>query len=327
MSASKSRHPVLAGLWGCAPLLLAAAMLFWAGNSIMGKAMVGIVPPIALAFWRWTIAFLLITPFAWPHLRREWRVLAKAWPVTAGLSATGVATFGALTYVGVQSTSALNSLLLQAALPPLILLFAWIGLRERASRVQLVGVALSLAGVVEVITRGEPQTILQLKLNHGDVLILVGVVLYALYSLALRFRPKVHPLTLLWGTFLCAMVMLSPFLALEMRAGHVFHPSLAGLGGVAYVAVLPSFLAYLFFNRGVELIGSGRAGQFMHLIPVFGSLLAVLLLGEAFHLFHAIGVVLIAAGILVASIKPRTGAVSAAAAAGSARAPGSAGTP
>jgi len=327
MSASKHRHPVLAALWGCAPLLLAAAMLFWAGNSIMGKAMVGVVPPVALAFWRWTIALVLITPLAWPHLRREWRTLAAGWPVVAALSATGVATFGALTYVGVQSTSALNSLLLQAAIPPLILLFAWIGLRERASRVQLVGVALSLAGVVEVITRGHPGSILQLKLNHGDVLILVGVVLYSIYSLVLRLRPAVHPLSLLWGTFLGAMVILAPFLAAEAHAGQVFRPSLAGLGGVAYVAVLPSFLSYLFFNRGVELIGSGRAGQFMHLIPVFGSVLAVVLLGEAFHPFHAIGVVLIAAGILVASRKPRTGGVSAAAAAAAARAPGSAGTP
>ena len=292
-------------LWHCAPLLLGSAMLFWAGNSIVGRAMVGIVPPVTLAFLRWTFAFLLVTPVAWPHLRREWRAIAARWPVVLALSATGVATFGALTYVGVQSTSALNSLLLQAAIPPLVLLFAWAFLKERASRFQLLGVALSLAGVLVVITQGRPWTMLQLRLNHGDVLILIGVVLYAVYSLLLRFRPKAHPVSLLWATFLGAMLVLSPFVAAEAAGGRLFHPSVPGVLGLAYVAVLPSFLSYLFFNRGVELIGAGRAGQYMHLIPVFGSILAVVLLGEVFHGFHAVGIVLIAAGIGVASWKGR----------------------
>lgn len=300
-----SDRPTVFHPWRCAPLLLAITMLFWAGNSVVGRAMVGIVPPVALAFWRWTLALALVTPLAWPHLKRDHRALRRSWKVVVALSATGVACFGALLYVGVQSTTALNSILLQAAIPPLILLFAWVGLGERTGRWQVLGVVLSLLGVLVIITQGKPWRLLSLRLNQGDLLVLLGVVLYAIYSLILRARPQVHPLSLLWATFLGAMVLLAPFLVWETASGRLFHPSPAGVAGIAYVAVLPSFMSYLFFNRGVELIGAGRAGQYLHLVPVFGSVLAVLLLGEAFHAFHAVGVVLIGAGILVASRSQR----------------------
>jgi drug/metabolite transporter (DMT)-like permease len=280
-------------------------MLFWAGNSIAGRSLAGVVPPMALTFWRWALALLVITPFAWRHVRADAAELKRRWKMVVMLSVTGVGAFGALLYLGLETTTALNSLLMQAAIPPLIMLFALVFLREQTGRGQVFGVILSLAGVLVVITEGQPANLLHLKLNPGDGLILIGVVLYAGYSLLLRFKPAVHPMSLLWATFLAALVMLAPFYAWELAAGRTFELGVPAITGLIYVAAFPSFLAYLFYNRGIELIGSARAGQFLHLMPVFGAVLAVALLGEAFRGYHLIGVILIGAGIAVATFAAR----------------------
>lgn len=291
--------------WRAAPLLLSLAMLFWAGNSIAGRSLAGVAPPMALTFWRWALALLLITPFAWKHVRADAAELKRRWKMVAMLSITGVGAFGALLYLGLETTTALNSLLMQAAIPPLIMLFALIFLREQTGRGQVFGVILSLAGVLVVIAEGRPADLAHLKLNPGDGLILIGVLLYAVYSLLLRFKPAVHPMSLLWATFLAALVMLAPFYAWELAAGRTFELGVPAITGLIYVAAFPSFLAYLFYNRGIELIGSARAGQFLHLMPVFGAVLAVALLREAFRGYHLIGVILIGAGIAVATFTAR----------------------
>ncbi|WP_334161971.1 DMT family transporter [Phenylobacterium sp.] len=285
--------------------MLSAAILFWAGNSIAGRALVGVTPPMALVFWRWVVAFLIVSALAWRGLAEDREELIRRWPTVLALAATGVASFGALLYVGLQNTTALNSLVVQAAIPPLIMLFAWLALRERTSRWQVAGVALSLVGVLVVLSRGRPWDLLHLGLNRGDAVVLVGVVLYAVYSLILRRRPQVRPMSLLWATFGAAIVLLAPFYLAEIASGRTMAVTPQALLGIGYVAVFPSFLAYLFFNRGVELIGPARAGQYLHLQPVFGAVLAVLLLGESFHLFHGAGLALIGAGILLAGRGPK----------------------
>ncbi len=296
---------LLGRAWGFAPLLLALAVLFWAGNSVVGRAMAGTVPPMALTFWRWVFAFLVITPMAWPKLRDDRAELARRWPMVVLLGASGVAGMGALVYMGVQSTTALNSILLQAALPPMVLAFAWLLLREKTTGGQALGVGLSLLGVLAIISAGRPADLLHLRLNPGDALILTGVLLYSGYSLLLRFKPKVHPLTLLWATFGVAMLTVAPFYALELISGRGFALGFKAAWGIGFVALFPSVLGYLCYNRGVELIGAGRASQFMHLMPIFGAVLAVGLLGESFHLYHAAGLLLIAAGIGATTLAAR----------------------
>ncbi|ACG79377.1 conserved hypothetical protein [Phenylobacterium zucineum HLK1] len=266
--------------------------------------MAGEVPPVALSFWRWALALVLVTPLAWPHLKRDLPELKRRWRTLAALSALGVATFGVLLYYGLQTTTALNSVVMQAAIPPLVMLFGWLGLGDRVGRWQVAGVALSLVGVLAVVTRGRPWDLLHLGLNPGDGLILVGVVFYAIYSLVLRRRPQVHALSLLFATFAIALVLLAPLYLIEIAAGRRIVVSPESLAGIAYVAVFPSFLSYLFYNRGVELSGAARASQYLHVQPLFGAVLAVLLLGESFRLHHAAGLVLILAGILMSAPRP-----------------------
>jgi drug/metabolite transporter (DMT)-like permease len=187
--------------------------------------------------------------------------------------------------------------LLQAAVSPLVMLLAWLVLGERSGAREIAGVAVSLLGVVVVITQGRPWDVLHLGLNQGDGLILFAVGLYAIYSLLLRRRPAVAPFSFLWAAFAMSALLLAPLYVADLAVNPQPPLTVEAALGIAYVAAFPSFLAYLFFNRGVDLIGAARASQFMHVQPVFGAGLAVLLLGERFQAFHAVGVVCIAAGI------------------------------
>lgn len=296
-------HP-LAGLWRSAPVLLSITTLLWAGNFIVGRAVHNTVPPIALAFLRWSIAGSIATMLANRHLRPDIAEMRRHWRVVLILSVTGVAVFNTFVYIGLRSTSAINGLLLQSTLPALIMACSYLVFRERAGWTQFAGITVSFAGVVEVITHGEPESLLHTPLNPGDVWIFIALFFYAAYSVTLRRRPRVHPASLLAVTFLLGAAMLLPFVIWESLSGDRLHADLPTLLAVGYVSVCPSLISYFCFNRAVELIGANRAGHYIHLMPIFGSLLAVLLLGEKFRLFHAIGAVLIFAGIAFATRSP-----------------------
>lgn len=282
-------------------ILLVLTVLFWSGNFILGRAVHADVPPVALAFFRWAGAFLIVVGFAVPHLRREWPVLLRHWRMLLLLSAVGIAAFNTLVYIGLGATTAINALLLQSALPVLIILFSYLLFGERTGVLALCGIAVSLAGVVTILTGGEPLAIVALVPNAGDVLVFLAVTSYALYSALLRRRPSVHALSFLAVTFGLGAAMLLPFWLWELSAGAVMRLDRTTLLSIGYVAVFPSVLAYFCYNRGVQLIGANRAGQFIHLMPVCGSLLAVLILGEAFRPFHAVGMGLCFAGIVLAT--------------------------
>jgi drug/metabolite transporter (DMT)-like permease len=220
------------------------------------------------------------------------------------LSATGIATYNTMSYIGLTSTTALNVLLLQSAGPLIIIVWAFALFGDRPTLRQSTGVLLSLAGVAVIAAHGSLETLLHLTLNRGDVWILVAMVIYGVYAAMFRRRPAAHPMSFLVATMGIGSMMILPFYVWEfMQGGHIEGSATAWLG-LAYIAVFPSFIAYLFFNRGIELIGAARAGQSWHLMPVFGSILAVLFLGETFYAYHAIGIALIAAGIVLASLRP-----------------------
>lgn len=298
-----------AGFWSSAWTLLVLANLFWAANLVIGRAVAGLVPPITLAYWRWTGAFAVAIGFAWPHLRRDWPTLRHHWPLMLLIALTGIASFNTMTYIGLQYTTALNALLLQSAMPVLILLWAYALFSERPSLAQTLGVIVSLTGVAVIAAHGSLEMLIRLSFNIGDLWVIAAVAIYAVYPPLLRRRPTVHALSFLVVAMGIGSLMMLPFYLWEISAGAAIHGGWISYGAIAYTAVLPSFIAYLFFNRGVELIGAGRAGQSVHLMPVMGSVLAVLFLGERFHLYHAAGIALIAAGIVFASLRKRKPAI------------------
>lgn len=303
---------LLSRSWNSAVLLLVVTNLFWAASLVVARAVHELVPPVALAFWRWLIALVLVLIVAWPQLRRDWPTLLRQWPLVLLLGTFGIGAYNTVTYLGLQTTTALNALLMQSATPLVILLCSLLLFRERPSLAQVVAVGISLAGVLVIAARGSLAALLHLSLNRGDAFILLGIAIYALYAALLRRRPQVHPLSFLAATFAVGTANLLPFYLWERASGAVLHATPGALLAIAFIGIGPAFIAYLFFNRGVELIGANRAGHFLHLMPLFGSLLAVVALGETFRMYHIAGILLIAGGILLASVRlpiPRAAAV------------------
>ncbi len=280
-------------------LLLALPPLFWAGNAVLARGVIDLIPPVALAFWRWAIALALILPFSWRQVRRDLPLARQGWKVLLLLGFTGIACFNTLLYAAAHTTTAINIALMQTAMPAIIILITFGLFRERIGRHQAFGVALAMAGAATIVLRGELRTVLDLAFAEGDLLMLAATVLYALYSALLRMRPPIHALSLLTLTFLIGVVFLLPLYAWEWLHTPTLALSPAVLSSVAYVAVFPSILAYLCWNRGVEWIGANRAGLFINLTPFFASALAAFFLGESIRGYHLTGMGLIVGGMLL----------------------------
>jgi drug/metabolite transporter (DMT)-like permease len=282
-------------------LLLSLTALFWAGNIVLARHVGGHVPPITLTTVRWFGVFLILLPFAWPHLKRDWPALRAQLPLMLFLSMIGFAFNNAISYWAMQYTQALNALLIQSAGPLFVALWSLILFGVRLTAAQLAGVAISLAGVLIIILRGDLAALAAISFNKGDVMFASSLVSFGLYSALIARRPKIHQLSLIAFTTCCGALMLLPFSAWEFSTGATLKFDALTLATLGYVLTFPSTLAYLFFNRGVALIGPNRAAPFFHLVPVFGSAMAILLLGEEFKPFHLIGYVLVLAGVVIAS--------------------------
>jgi drug/metabolite transporter (DMT)-like permease len=286
-------------------LMLAIVMLFWAGNSIVARAVRDDIPPFTLAFVRWSGALIILLPLAWTSLRRDRAALLAGWRPVLLLGLVGVAGFNGFLYWGLHHTTATNGLLLQAAIPALVLICNAIFFRERAGKWQIGGVILSTLGVAVVVVRADLQVLMGLQLGFGDLLILCGVLGWAVYTSLLRIRPPIHQLSFLFVTFTIAALTMLPLALSEWHAiaGIVWRPAV--IGAFAYVAILPSVVAYFLFNSAVDAIGAARAGQTISLMPLFGAGLAAAVLGEALHPYHLVGMALILSGIAMAALLHR----------------------
>lgn len=293
-------------LWAAPYVLLTCTALFWAGNSIVARGARELVPPVALSFWRWSGALLILLPLAWPHLRRDAATLRSSWRTLVLLGALGIGAFNTLLYTGLQTTSAVNGLLLQSLQPGLILLFGAVLFAERTRMLQLLGLVLSIAGALTILSRGDPSAFVALSFNGGDLVIAGAVIVWSLYSVLLRTRPQVHPLSFLAATFAVGVVVLLPFYLAEILSGRLIESRTESWLAIGYVCVFPSLIAYLCYNRGVELVGSATAGLYLNIMPIMGALLAAIFLGEAIRPFHLAGVALVAAGIACAAARRRT---------------------
>jgi drug/metabolite transporter (DMT)-like permease len=284
-------------------LLLSLTSLFWAGNTILGRFIAGHVPPVTLAFIRWSGAFAILLPFAWRHLVRDWPAIRNNAGVLALIAFTGFSVYNTMAYYGLQYTTAINGLLLQSVSPLFVAMWTFALFGERLTLRQAGGICVSLSGVVVIICQGSIAILLAIAFNRGDVSFVIALVIYGFYAAYLRKRPAIHPFSFLavgmgWGA-----LFLIPAVVIEIAGGRTPVFDTESLLTFAFICIFPSLLGYLFLNRGIELIGANRAAPFIHLVPVFGSVLAIVLLGERFELYHAVGYALVFAGITIATRK------------------------
>jgi drug/metabolite transporter (DMT)-like permease len=282
-------------------LLLSLTSLFWAGNIVLARYVAGYVPPLTLSCIRWIGVFLILLPFAWPHLKRDWPALRASLPLMLLLSATGFAFNNAVSYWALQYTEALNALLMQSAGPLFVALWSLALFGTRLTGGQFAGIVISLVGVLTIILRGDVSALAGIRLNKGDMMFAGSLLSFGLYSALMTRRPVTHQLSLICFTTGCGAILLLPFSIWEYTTGLVLKPDALTIATLVYVVVFASTLAYMFFNRGIALIGPNRAAPFLHLVPVFGSALAILLLGEEPRLFHLVGYALVLAGVIIAS--------------------------
>ncbi|AQR75222.1 DMT family transporter [Sphingomonas sp. LM7] len=282
--------------------MLALVMLLWAGNSIVGRAVRDDIPPFLLALLRWSGALLVILPFAARYLAEDRPVIARNWPMILLLGLLGVAAFNAFLYSGLRYTTASNGMLLQAAIPALVLLVDFAIFRIRAGIGAVFGVALSTLGVVVIVFQGRLGALSEIAFNRGDALILTAVVAWAFYTSLLRLRPKLHAQSFLAVTFTIGVIAMLPLAATEWREITAMTWSPGVFAAILYVALLPSVVAYALFNAAVATLGPASAGQAITLMPLFGALLAALTLGEQLHAHHYAGMALILGGIIVSAI-------------------------
>jgi drug/metabolite transporter (DMT)-like permease len=280
-------------------LLLTLTSFFWSLNWVIGRAMVGHVTPLTLTFIRWLVAVAVMMPFAWPEIRAHRAAIKRHWKTLVWLGFWGTGLHNLFAYVGLQYTTATNGVILNSSIPVMIIVLGWLVYRDTITRVQAFGVAVSLIGIAVIIGRGDPRTLLSLSFNKGDLIILFGMVFWAAYTVFLRMKPAEIPgLAMLACCGTVGVILLAPLAAAEIAffGGHAeFTP--ATVAAMLYVGIFPSFVGYVFWNRGVAEVGPQVAGIFVHLMPAFGALLAWLFLGERIYQFHIVGIALILAGI------------------------------
>jgi drug/metabolite transporter (DMT)-like permease len=284
-------------------LLIAISALCWSGNHILGRAIAGHVPPFAISTVRWLLPALILWPFARPHLARDWPAIRRHWKLILFLGIIGGALFGALQYIGLQYTTAINVSVLNSLAPVLIGMAGVALFRDRLTGRQMLGIAVSLAGVLVIISKANLAAFGTLGFNWGDLIILFNMVMWAVYSACLRLRPPLHWLSFTFVLAVISGVATAPFWIWEHASGFTLQPTLLTAGALAYVSIFPSLVAYAGWNRGVDLIGANRAGVFLHLVPLYSAVLAGLLLGESLMLYHVAGFLLILGGVWLAARK------------------------
>lgn len=290
-----------AGLFQEAYLLLSLTSLFWSGNVVIGRYIAGYIPPITVSVIRWGGAFLILLPFAAPHLVRDWPLIRRHLGLLTLLALTGFSAYNTIAYYGLHFTTAINGLLLQSVTPLFVALWSFILFRDRLSLRQAAGIFVSLGGVIVIICQGSLAILSAIAFNRGDLLFIVALLIYASYVATLRLRPPIHPLSFLAVGMGLGALLLMPGMALEIAYGQPIVLNYFSGFSLLYLCIFPSLLGYLCLNRGIELIGANRAAPFIHLVPVFGSVLAIVLLGEQLQIFHGVGYSLVLAGIMLAT--------------------------
>ena len=280
--------------------VLIMATLFWGGNAIAGKLASQDWQPFTVTFTRWLIVAIVLIPFAKDHIRKDWPIIRKNWVILCLLSSFSMALFNLLMYLALHFTSAINVSIEQASMPAMIMLANFLILSQRITFLQLIGLLASIIGVLIICTGGDILSLFRHGVNRGDAYMLLACAFYAAYTFGLRWRPDLHWLSFIWVLAIGASAMSLPWAAWEWQTTGISVPGMTGWLVLIYIIVFPTIVSQIFYARGVQLIGGNRAGLFINLVPIFGSLLAILILREKFHFFHGIGLILVVGGIMLA---------------------------
>ncbi len=281
-------------------LLLTVTAFFWGGNAVAGKLAVGHISPFLLTTLRWILAAAILAPFALQQFRNDFETIRKNTLFLFLLGATGFAIFNNLMYLALNYTSAINVAIEQASMPLFVFVLNFFIFQIRVTWLRLAGYMFTLCGVIVIACRGNLTDFSIQDLNVGDLLMIIGMMVYGLYSVLLKNKPDIHLLSFMFTAVLAAVITSIPFSIYEAAAGRLIVPDLKGWGVVLYTGIFPSILSQLFWVRGLEIVGSNFGGLFVNLVPVFGSLLAIIILGEQFEVYHAIALALVIGGIWMA---------------------------
>ncbi len=297
MSTSVKSHKKVFAMIG-----LVFAVLFWAINAVVARDAVGHIPPMALSFYRWVVAIAILFPFAYKQAIAEKAVIKAHFTTLFWLALPSVAIYNSVLYLGALYTTATNISLVVAAMPAMTLAVAWMVNRDQPGIVKAIGIFMALGGVVVIIAQGSLETILQLKANPGDLLILVSIASWAVYSVLFkRMALPISPLPFLFMTMVLGILPVFPFYIFELIHLGGFKITWSVVGVFIYLGLCPSVLSYIFWNNGVKVLGASTASVSVYLIPVFTSAISYVYLGEALYSYHFFGGMLILAGLVLAS--------------------------
>ncbi|MCC7273413.1 MAG: DMT family transporter [Alphaproteobacteria bacterium] len=302
---------LLARLWERPALLLWLPPAFWAGNLVIGRALGAGFPPVSLAVGRWVVALAALAPFVAAAAWRQRALLVRHWRLVAACGAFGIAGYNALGYLALQTTSATSVAFINSTLPLMVPIAAFALGAERVRPRTLLGIVLSFAGVAWIVGRGDPASLVHLRIAGGEALVLVAVANYALYSALLRRRPAaLEPLVFLAATMVTGLVVLLPFWIWELARGATIPTDPGAVAAVLYIGLFASLIAFIVWNRCVATLGAAVTGVSFHLVAAFTAVLAFLVLGEAVAGFHLVGIGLILTGFAMATMRagPRAGA-------------------
>ena len=285
--------------------LLILATLLWGGNFVIGRAVAGDIPPITLAFLRWSVAFIVFLPLAYTRTKREWHMIKSNWPAVITMTITGVACFNTLVYIGLHYTTSINASLMNSSTPIIIYILSFVFLKERLSQFQIAGTALSLTGVLFIISGGSLQSLLSFSFNKGDLIVLVAVFCWGVYSLLVKkYAGQLPGYSTFLVTIALGALMLLPFTIYELLSTSVaivWSPST--ICAILYVGIVASIIAFLSWNTGVVALGANKASIYLNFIPLFSAIFAVIFLDEELLLSQIIGGIAVVCGVIISNRK------------------------
>jgi drug/metabolite transporter (DMT)-like permease len=284
-------------------ILMIATSVAWASNSVIGRAVHDVVPPIGLAFWRWAATLPFFIAVAWPYMRRDWPVLLANWRWMAFLATLGIAMYNTIIYFGLDHTTAINMVLINALRPAVIVLLSFLIYRVTVGRLQTLGLVFGFIGTMIILARGDWAVLFNVEFNIGDLWICVATFTWAVYTVFLPKRPKIHPASFMAYSVLLGILLLLPFYIWETVTVEAVPLTAEALWAIGGLAVFASVIGHMGYNRIVDLMGANVAGATSYLVMAFGVLMAIVFLDEDFHTFHAAGLALLVVGSYLATRK------------------------